>query len=214
MPTKLFQIVGVLGSLLFVVIIVGSLTHQFDGLTSWVSRFPQGATSSANSISHDTAATSSQRTTTSSTVETNAFVVRVLDGDTLSAVLNGESAEVTVRLLGINTPETVDPRRPVECFGKEASARVRELLEGRRVRLDADLQADERDKYGRLLRNVTTQDGTDINALLIQEGYAYAYLSFPMNSDRKRELKQLEERAKLEGRGLWSSGACPENADS
>lgn len=142
-------------------------------------------------------------------IVTNALVTRVKDGDTIVARPdNGE--EVTVRLLGVNTPETVDPRKPVECFGKEASKFTKSKLDGQRVRLLADPQADERDKYGRLLRNVILEDGTDYNALLIKDGYAYAYLSFPLDPARKRELKQLETEAREAKRGLWADGACEE----
>ncbi|MFH1620635.1 MAG: thermonuclease family protein [Patescibacteria group bacterium] len=142
------------------------------------------------------------------TVQTNALVMRVVDGDTLIAKLDDENKEFTIRLLGVNTPETVDPRKPVECFGKEASDFAKKTLNGKRIRLDADTQADERDKYDRLLRNVFTDEGMDLNAELVRQGYAYAYLSFPLNPERKRELKLLEEDAKVNERGLWSPETC------
>jgi len=149
-----------------------------------------------------------QATSTTSTVETNAIVVRAVDGDTLSVKLDGETDTATVRLLGINTPETVDPRKPVECFGKEASAHMHALVDGKRVRLDPDPQADERDKYNRLLRNVVLVDGTDVNAEEVKDGYAYASLSFPLNAQRKQQLKNLEDDARMAQRGLWSPSAC------
>jgi len=145
----------------------------------------------------------------SSTVkQANASVIKVVDGDTLDAKLDDEGKVFRIRFLGINTPETVDPRRPVQCFGKEASNKMKELLTGKRIRLEADPEADERDKYGRLLRNVYLEDGTDVNAYMVREGYAYAYLSFPLNAKRKKELKKLQEDAKMAGRGLWNSEAC------
>jgi micrococcal nuclease len=147
-------------------------------------------------------------TTTSSTVQTNANVVRVVDGDTIVALIDGQTKNETIRFLGINTPETVDPRKTVECFGKEASAHMHTLLDGKRVRLEPDLQADERDKYGRLLRNVFLADGTDVNAAMVRDGYAYAYLSFPLNVKRKQQLKKLQEDAKLQQIGLWSTTTC------
>ena len=135
-------------------------------------------------------------------IATNATVTKVVDGDTIDVRFDiGDVARV--RLLGVNTPETVDPRKPVECFGKEASAFTKSTLEGKLVRLDADPQADERDVYGRLLRNVTLADGTDVNALLVQQGYAYAYLSFPLDPTRKKQLSDLEKEAKEAKRGLW-----------
>jgi micrococcal nuclease len=145
----------------------------------------------------------------SSTVkQANASVVKVVDGDTIDAKLDDEGKVYRIRFLGINTPETVDPRRPVQCFGKEASNKMKELLTGKRIRLEADPEADERDKYGRLLRNVYLEDGTDVNAYMVREGYAYAYLSFPLNAKRKKELRKLQEDAKMAGRGLWNPEAC------
>lgn len=139
---------------------------------------------------------------------TNAFVVRAVDGDTLEVRRDGETDPIKVRLLGVDTPESVDPRRPVECMGKEASAFTASLTNGRRVQLEADPEADEVDKYGRLLRNVILDDGRDLNALLVREGYANAYLSFPLNSARKVELSHLEQEAKAGERGLWNPEFC------
>ena len=135
--------------------------------------------------------------------------MRVVDGDTLVAEMDSEPGkEYKIRLLGINTPETVDPRKPVECFGQEASDFAKRVLTGKRVLLTADPQADERDMYDRLLRNVTLADGTDFDAELVREGYAYAYVSFPLNPQRKIELKSLESAARAAGRGLWAPGKC------
>lgn len=140
---------------------------------------------------------------------TNAFVVRTVDGDTLTARLDAEpDTEVKVRLLGINTPEIVDPRRPVECFGKQASDFLKDLVAGDRIELIADPEADEIDKYGRLLRNVYLADGTDINALMVAQGYAYAYVSFPQNEERKAELRRLETEAREAKLGLWNPETC------
>lgn len=143
--------------------------------------------------------------------QANAKVVKVVDGDTLEAKLDGEDRVYKIRLLGINTPETVDPRRPVECFGKEASNKMKDLATDKRIRLEADPQADERDKYGRLLRNAYLEDGTDVNAYMVCEGYAYAYLSYPLNAKRKKELKKLQEDAKIAKRGLWNPESCNGN---
>ena len=145
---------------------------------------------------------------TTGTTRTNAFVVSVVDGDTIHAVIDGDPTTATIRLLGINTPETVDPRRPVECYGKEASAHMHAFADGQRVLLTPDPQADERDKYGRLLRNLILADGTDVNAAMVRDGYAYAYLSFPLNPARKSELKKLENDARMAGRGLWDPQTC------
>lgn len=142
-------------------------------------------------------------------LDTNAIITNVVDGDTVDVIFN-EGYEARIRLLGVNTPETVDPRRTVECFGKEASNFAKDMLTGERVLLVADPQADERDRYGRLLRNIYLEDGTDFNAMLIEQGYAYAYLGFPLDPERKAELKQLEIQAKDAQRGLWDPNACVE----
>lgn len=140
---------------------------------------------------------------------TNAFVVRAIDGDTLSVRLDeATGTEISIRLLGINTPESVDPRRRVECFGKEASRATQERTELRRVRLDSDFEADDRDAYHRLLRNVILEDSTDLNVWLVQEGYAYAYLSYPLNKRRAAQLRRLQTEAKAAHRGLWNPKTC------
>ena len=142
----------------------------------------------------------------------NARVVRVVDGDTLVAHIDGMDDEAKIRLLGVNTPESVDPRRPVECFGKEASAYLKELAEGRRVLLEEDREADERDKYGRLLRHVYLDEGIHVNALLIEEGYGFAYTSFPMNDESKAEFLAFERKAREGARGLWHPDSCKDSA--
>ncbi|MBM3204402.1 thermonuclease family protein [Candidatus Uhrbacteria bacterium] len=121
---------------------------------------------------------------------------------------DGQTTEEKVRLLGVNTPESVDPRRAVECFGKEASRFLQSLIEGKRVRLEPDLEADEIDKYGRLLRKVIGENGVDINAHLIEQGYAYAYVTFPMNKMRRTYLKNLQSKAEQTAVGLWNPSTC------
>lgn len=144
---------------------------------------------------------------TSTRIQVNAQVERVVDGDTIEVVfLSGEKAKV--RLLGVNTPESVDPRRPIECFGKEASQFLKGLAEGKRVELREDPKADTKDKYGRLLRDVYLEDGIDINATLVASGYAHAYLSFPLSGSRKAQLKELETQAKTSEAGLWNPQTC------
>lgn len=145
----------------------------------------------------------------STTSSVEALVTRAVDGDTLEVKIDGMSETVKVRLLGMNTPESVDPRRPVQCFGKEASNHMKELVEGKRVLLVEDLKADDRDKYGRWLRNVVRkEDLLDVNATLVAQGYANAYLSFPLDGKRKAQLRLLEQEAKTAERGLWSPSTC------
>jgi micrococcal nuclease len=126
-------------------------------------------------------------------------VVHVVDGDTIE-VLDGGRRE-TVRMLGVDTPETVDPRKPVQCYGPEASAYTKRRLEGRWVRLEPDVER--RDRYGRLLAYVMV-DGRRFNDELIAEGYARLLVIAP-NGLHARTMLQKELAAKRAGRGLWSA---------
>ena len=130
-------------------------------------------------------------------------VERVVDGDTI--VVEGVGR---VRLIGVDTPETVSPRRPVEFFGREASAFTKRLLEGRRVRLEYDRERT--DRYGRTLAYVHLADGTFANAEIIRRGYGHAYTRFPFRYlDR---FRRLEREARSAGRGLWDPAAAPARA--
>ena len=131
-------------------------------------------------------------------------VSRVVDGDTIEVTRGGRKEKV--RLIGINTPETVGPRRPVECFGREASAFAERLLEGENVTLVPDESQDNQDRYGRLLRYVMLDD-TNVNRLLIDRGYAYEY-TYEVPYIYQTEFKAVEQAARLSGRGLWAPGAC------
>ena len=128
-------------------------------------------------------------------------VERVVDGDTL-VVAGGHR----VRLIGVDTPETKDPRKPVQCFGREAAAYVSSLLrEGEGVRLVGDVE--ERDVYGRTLAYVyRLADGLFVNAALARDGYAQV-LTIPPNVAHADEFAALARDARERGRGLWSS--CP-----
>ena len=134
-----------------------------------------------------------------------ATVVRVVDGDTIVVSIAGE--EKKVRMIGINSPESVDPRKKVECFGKEASAHLSSLLDGASVLLVSDETQGDVDKYGRLLRYVTLQDGTDINAAMIADGYAYEY-TYDEVYERQSVYRSLEQDARLGLVGLWSPETC------
>jgi micrococcal nuclease len=133
-------------------------------------------------------------------------VVRVVDGDTIK-VRRGRSSE-TVRYIGVDTPETVKPDTPVQCFGKRASTFNRRLVAGRRVRLR--FGRERRDRYGRLLAYVyTRQSKLSVSALLISGGYGRE-LTIPPNTAHAEAFARLERRARMRGRGLWS--ACPADA--
>jgi len=126
-------------------------------------------------------------------------VLRVVDGDTVEVMRGGRRERV--RYIGIDTPESVAPNQPVECFGKEASARNKELVEGKRVRLEKDVS--DTDRFGRLLRYVWLGD-EQINARLIAEGYANI-ATFPPDVRNQDLYQRLEREARTAGRGLWSA---------
>ena len=133
------------------------------------------------------------------------LVTRVVDGDTIVAMINGKQEKI--RLIGVNTPETVDPRRPVECFGKEASIFTKSLLKDASVRLEADPSQTDRDKYGRLLRYIFLSDGTLINEKIIAEGYGYEY-TYRIPYHYQTEFKKAEQTARAQKKGLWADGVC------
>ncbi len=122
---------------------------------------------------------------------------RVIDGDTIVVDINGKQERV--RLIGVDTPETVHPEKPVEYFGKEASEFTKRMVEGKKVRLEYDWQ--DRDKYGRLLAYVYLTDGTFLNAEIIKQGYGFAYTRFPFKY--LEEFRGYEREARENGRGLW-----------
>ncbi len=124
------------------------------------------------------------------------LVTRVIDGDTIE-IEGGEK----VRYIGMDTPETVDPRKSVQCFGEEAHRRNAQFVEGKMVRLEKD--ATNLDKYGRLLRYVYLDDQF-INLLLVQEGFAHAY-TYPPNVKYADQFVKAEHSARAQKRGLWSS---------
>lgn len=131
-----------------------------------------------------------------------AQVVRVIDGDTL--VVNVGGREESIRLLGIDTPESVDPRSPVECFGKEASRHTEALVPpGTEIHLVRDVEA--RDRYSRLLAYVyRADDGAFINLQLLRKGFA-AVLTYPPNVAHVDDFTAAAAQARAEGLGLWSA---------
>lgn len=130
-----------------------------------------------------------------------AKVVEVVDGDTIKVDLGSGNIK-TVRYIGIDTPETVDPRKTVQCFGKEASAKNKELVGGGTVGLEKDVS--ETDKYGRLLRYVYMGD-LFINQELVAQGYAHSS-SYPPDIKYQDKFTASEKQARASNKGLW--GAC------
>ena len=127
------------------------------------------------------------------------LVTRVIDGDTIE-IEGGQK----VRYIGIDTPETVDPRKPVQCFGVEASNKNKELVSGKRVRLEKDVS--ETDKYGRLLRYIYICD-TFVNLELVKQGFAYSS-TYPPDVKYQSQFATAQKEAQEENRGLWAPNAC------
>lgn len=134
-----------------------------------------------------------------------AKVIRVVDGDTIKVEINNK--EDTVRLIGIDAPETVDPRKPVQCFGKEASSKAKEILTGKTIVLESDLIQGERDKYGRLLRYVFINT-ENFNLFMISSGFAHEYAYRDNPYKYQAEFMAAEKSARESKKGLWSSDAC------
>ncbi|MDX6664008.1 MAG: micrococcal nuclease [Solirubrobacteraceae bacterium] len=130
-----------------------------------------------------------------------AQVVRVVDGDTI--VVSTAGHEDRVRYIGMDTPESVKPGTPVQCFALKASAFNKTLVEGRQVRLVQDVEA--RDRYGRLLAYVYREpDGLFVNEELVRRGYATP-ATFPPNVRFRDEIAGLARTAREAGRGLWNA---------
>lgn len=126
-------------------------------------------------------------------------VTRVVDGDTIE-IEGGQK----VRYIGIDTPETVDPKKPVQCFGKEASNKNKELVENKQIRMEKDVS--ETDQFGRLLRYVYIDD-IFVNDYLVRQGFAHI-ATFPPDVKYQSQFLQAEKEARENNRGLWAEGVC------
>ena len=126
-------------------------------------------------------------------------VVSVVDGDTIQVCCIGWKRE-KVRYIGVNTPETKHPTRGVEYFGKEASEANRKLVDGKTIRLEFDVQ--QYDKYGRTLAYIYLEDGTFVNAWLVENGYAMV-MTVPPNVKHHELFLRLQREAREARRGLW-----------
>ena len=127
------------------------------------------------------------------------LVIRVVDGDTAHIEIDGR--DVTVRFIGIDTPESVAPDQPVDCYGPEASAYTQDRLEGARVRLEYDVERE--DRYGRTLAYVWLGDEL-FNETLVRQGYALV-TTFPPNVEYVNRFTAAQRDAREHGRGLWDA---------
>ncbi|MEV1294474.1 thermonuclease family protein [Pseudonocardia sp. NPDC049635] len=139
--------------------------------------------------------------TTGVDMTTTATVTRVVDGDTVK-LDDGR----TVRVLGIDTPETVHPSKPVECWGPEATAFAEALLLGKQVRVATDSSQDTTDRYDRTLAELLLPDGTNYSVAAAGAGTARAYI-YDTPPRVYPEVKAAELVAQARGHGMW--GSCP-----
>ncbi len=187
----ILKIAGII-LVLFVGIAIGSVSKQ-NKFASVAVLSP--AVSSISQIASPTPLATASGT--SEKTENNLVkVIRAVDGDTIE-IEGGEK----VRYIGIDTPETVDPRKPVQCFGVEASKKNKELVEGKMVRLEKDVT--DRDKYNRLLRYIYVGD-TFINLELVKQGFAYSY-SYPPDIKYQDQFVKAQQEAREAKRGLWNA---------
>lgn len=130
-------------------------------------------------------------------------VISVIDGDTIKIIYEGR--EESVRLIGIDAPETRHPSRPVQCFGRESSDKLKELLGGKAVYIEFDPSQGGRDRFGRLLVYVyRTEDNLFINEFMIKKGYVHEY-TYNLPYKYQSEFKLAESYARMNELGLWGS---------
>lgn len=131
-------------------------------------------------------------------------VIKIIDGDTLEVYHDNKIEKI--RMIGLNTPESVDPRRGLECYGIESSDRLKNLLEGKIVKLEEDETQGSLDKYGRALRYIFL-DGININQKMIEEGYGFEY-TYKKPYKYQKEFKQSQKIAEENNVGLWNEKNC------
>ncbi len=128
-------------------------------------------------------------------------ITNFVDGDTITVDMNGTKERI--RMIGVDTPETQDPRVPVQCYGKAASDFTKNLIGTNAVRLEADPTNTNRDRYNRLLRYVYLPDNRLVNAEIIKSGYGFVYTLFPFQ--KLEEFREYERQARDQNLGLWNT---------
>jgi len=219
-PLMLIALSGLIAAISLVLLVPQYLKTPLDQLQTSLlqnSSTSESPTTEQNSLSFDTPPStaiipSPSQSASSSASSTPLYkVTRVVDGDTIVVNINGQ--EEKLRLIGVDTPESVDPRRPVECFGLEASNYTKSLLENQNILLESDPTQGDKDKYGRLLRYIllpnpaAPRTTTNINLQLIQEGYAHEY-TYRLPYKYQSEFKLAQTQAENAQKGLWSPTAC------
>lgn len=143
--------------------------------------------------------------------ELQGLCIKVFDGDTIQvqiekSKIRNQQSEITVRLIGVDTPEISHPLKPVQYFAQEASSFTTKMVSGKKVKLEFDLESE--DKYGRVLAYVFLPDGRMLNAEIIKQGYGFAYTRFPFRY--MDEFRRFEKDARSKGLGLWKGGGKAE----
>jgi len=175
-----------------------NIDHGIGDVPSAGTKLVSPTTTTTYTLTATNAADRATDRVTLAVVSTLPKVTRVIDGDTIEVDIGGKLYKV--RYIGIDTPETVHPSKPVECFGKEASEKNRQLVEGKTVRLEKDVS--EIDSYGRLLRYVWVGDNF-VNDYLVRQGYAYAS-TYPPDVKYADQFVQAQREARENNRGLWA----------
>ncbi|MES3031373.1 MAG: thermonuclease family protein [Patescibacteria group bacterium] len=137
--------------------------------------------------------------------ETLYRVHNVLDGDTFEVEVKGVVEKV--RMIGVDTPETVDPRKPPQCFGSEASNETKKLLTDHFVYLEIDPTQYFYDKFGRILAYVKLDEGLFVNRHLLEKGFAREY-TYGKAYALSKEFKKIQKESQIKKNGLWA--VCPE----
>ena len=136
-------------------------------------------------------------------------VLKVVDGDTVEIDYYGQPTKL--RLIGLDTPEVVDPRKPVQCYGREASEHAHQLLDGKSIKLESDPLVGETDKYGRKLAYLFLPDGTNFALAMISDGYGHEYTYQSQSYKYQSAFKAAQQVAESAQRGLWSTTTCGGN---
>lgn len=146
------------------------------------------------------------------TIEGEHTITRILDADTYAIQLCG--IEESMRLIGINTPETRNTRTGVQCYGKEAAEKAKELLLGKKVRIETDPTQSKngRDMHGRLLVYIHLSDGKNFGEYMIAEGFAHEEL-YQKHYAHEEKFKEAQRRARASRKGMWHSDACAEESN-
>lgn len=126
-----------------------------------------------------------------------------VDGDTIAVKMNGTTE--SIRMIGVDTPETHKPNTPVQCYGPAAAAYTKNLIGKNSVRLESDPKSTNRDRYNRLLRYVYLPDGKLVAHELIANGYGFAYTQFPFT--KSQDFVAAQDQAKTTNKGLWGNCA-------